>query len=301
MTAWLIAHVRAALHALGALARAPLSTAFTVAALGVSAALPLGLYTTVDNIGRWAGSVDTTPRLTVFFAPPLDDARGRALTDKLAALPGVDAAHYHSHAQALDEFRRLSGLGAGLEGADPSALPAYALVEARSAGAVSDLAAEIGRVAGVDRVHVDLEWLAQLRALAAATERAVWTLSLILAVGAALIVGNTMKLVLAREVNDIEVLKLVGATDAFIRRPYLYSGAIQGLLGALLGLVVVWGAAWALAGPLGHFAATLGASWDVRGPGLATAGLVLFGGIGLGLLGTGAIVSMYLRTVLSPR
>ncbi len=262
-------HRQALRQALANLRAAPLPNLFTLLAIAVALALPTGTWLALHSLGDLGGRFD--PReIDVFLQPDRDDAAARRLADSIAARPDVAEVTVIGRAQALAEFRATSGLGEALDLLPDNPLPAVLVV--RPAATVDSperlaaLAAELGRLAGVDAVEGHHAWVQKVYALLRSLQR----LSVVVASLFALLVALVIYIVLRVEVlerrQEIEVSKLVGADDAFVRRPFLYNALFTGLGGALLGLGLVALAFAALDGPLRAVAALYDTPLQLRLP-----------------------------------
>lgn len=302
LAAWLQEHPRAALGSLGRLWRNPLASAMTIAVIAVALALPGALWMLLENAQRATGGWDTGARISAYLDPALEPDAAAAAAERIAALDGVRVVERISAERALAEFRELAGFERALEALERNPLPAVVVVEPagdgpRSAAALGELGTRLEALEGVDRAQVDLEWVERLYALLDLVERGVTVLGGLLAAGVLLIVGNTIRLDILNRRAEIEVTKLIGASDAFIRRPFLYGGLWYGLLGAALAWLLLAGARTVLAGPTAQLAAAYGSRFRLEGLGAAESGLLLAAGALLGLVGSWLAVGRHLRAI----
>lgn len=300
-TAWLLRHLQVALATLGQLARTPVGSLMTAAVIGIAVALPAGLYVLLDNADQLRQGMDTTARVSLYLEDPVDDARAAELAADLGQRSEVQSATLITRAQALEEYQRLSGLGEAIAALEHNPLPAVIVVTPNSghdrADQVDRLAAELGALPEVELAQYDLEWLQRLEALSATFQRGVLVLGAALGLAVLLIVGNTIRLSIHNRRAEIEVAKLVGATDAFVRRPFLYLGLWLGLLGALVAWVLVAVAIGLLQGPAGRVAALYQSGFTLHGLAPGEGLLLLAGGSLLGLLGAWVAVAQHLNDI----
>ncbi|MFP5345183.1 MAG: permease-like cell division protein FtsX, partial [Gammaproteobacteria bacterium] len=190
-----------------------------------------------------------------------------------------------SRAQALEEFRALSGLDQALSALGENPLPALLIVTPASEepAATEALLKTLAALPEVDAAELDLDWLKRLRALLDLLQRAVWLLGALLSGAVLLIMGNTLRLAIQNRREEIELMRLIGATDAFIRRPFLYSGLIYGLSGALFALILLGFILGLLAAPVKALAELYNSSFEINGLGVDS---------GLGLLALGALLGL---------
>lgn len=294
-------HVQNALGSLGRLWRAPVASLMTIAVIGIALALPVVLHLLVQNAkqlgGRWESAVD----LAVYFATTSGPDAADSLAAELRERSEISAVEVVSADAALKEFKALSGFGAALDALTENPLPASLLVRP-AAGfddteSVATLAHELGARDGVDLVQLDTEWVERFHALLDIIRRAVWLAAILLAAGVLLIIGNTIRLDIENRRDEIEVTKLIGATDGFIRRPFLYGGLWYGLGGAVWALLTVQLVLWLLAAPVSRVAGLYGSDFGLTGMGVAAMGWLLLGGALLGLLGSWFAATRHMRRI----
>lgn len=298
---WLQEHPRAALASLGRLWRSPIGALMTMTVIAIALALPGALWMLLKNAEAASAGWDTGARISVYLQPGLpNDAVGTA-RDEITAVQGATVVRTISAEEALEEFRTMAGFDAALEELESNPLPAVVVVEPAGDGgdtaAIAELAERIQQINGVDHAQVDLEWVERLHALLELIERGITLLAALLAAGVLLIVGNTIRLDVLNRRSEIEVIKLIGGTDAFIQRPFLYSGFWYGLGGGLLATVVLLLLGGLLAGPTAELAAAYGSGFRLRGLTADETMLLLAGGGLLGLVGSRLAVGRHLRAI----
>jgi cell division transport system permease protein len=281
------------------LGRQPFASALTILVIAIALALPAGLRVAVNNADAvsesWQGAADFTVYLKLDVTT--DAARRTARTiearDDVAAVTLVD------RDAALAEFRAKSGFGEALDALNANPLP-HALVVRPESGVAADveaLASAIGKLPEADVVQVDTAWVARLRAMLALAGRLVDFATVLLGLAVAIVVGNTIRLEINNRSVEIEVTKLVGGTDGFIRRPFLYLGLCYGLAGALVATLVVALGLLLLAGPVRAVAALYGSGFALRGLSPVETGVLLAGGALLGWAGAGLAAARHLRAI----
>jgi len=269
MKAWVIRHLQVFFATLGDMAHAPLANGLTIGVIGVTLALPATLYVGVHNLQRLSGGIDTAGQVSLFLKRDTSQKEIDALAGRLRARSDVESVHYLSPEAAMDEFKRASDFGAALDVMQRNPLPPVLLVMPspvhRTASALRTLTSELGKMSAVELAQFDLEWVQRLQAILRLAERGVWILSAMLGMAVLLIVGNTIRLAVLNRREEIEIVRLVGGTDAFIRRPFLYAGTLQGALGALLAWLLVAGTLALLGGPIGELGALYGTGAEAAG------------------------------------
>jgi len=285
---WLGRHLQALLFSVGEMWRAPAATALTVSVIAVALAVPAGMQIAVDNLGRLGGGLDRTLQVSLFLQPALDDADATALAGRLRERAGVAQVEVISREQALAEFVRLTGLGdvQALFG-DTSPLPAVLVVTPRDAGGAeaAALLAELEALVEVEAVQSDLQWSQRLEGWLELARRALVAFAALLGAGVLLVIGNTVRVAAQGRREEIAVARLCGATDSFIRRPFLYAGLLYGVLGAGLSCLLVGAAMLWLGGAVSQLSSLYMQRFSLVTPGVEE--VVLFTCIGgaLGLAG----------------
>ena len=294
-------HIQVALNSLGRLWRAPAAAFLTTAVIGIALALPAGLYLLTSNLQSLGRHWDGGASLSLFLAQRIDPAAARELRQRLLGWPEIDAVQLITPEQALAEFRALSGFGDALELLDENPLPAVLAVRPTPAHAGAASAAtllqRLRALPEVDMARLDLKWVKRFNAILAIVRRAVLVMGALLALAVLLIVGNTIRLEIQNRHEEIEIAKLIGATNAFIRRPFLYTGLWYGLAGGLLATLLVEAGFVSLAGPVAHLAGLYDSRFALQALGLAEIGALLAGGASLGLAGAWLTVGRHLAAI----
>ncbi|MGE0385317.1 MAG: permease-like cell division protein FtsX [Gammaproteobacteria bacterium] len=300
LRAWFAEHARACVGTVGEFARAPLSTLLTVAVLAIALALPAAALKVIDNLGAATRTLDTQARITLYLREDVDETAAGSMAALLRDRPGVEAATVISRAQGAADFRRWSGYGEALDLLEENPLPVAVLITAArgtDAAAMDALFAHVRGLAEVEMAQMDRQWVERLQALTRAARRAVAIVAALLGAAVLLVVGNTIRLGISGRTEEIEIARLFGATDAFVRRPFLYHGLLLGVTAAVLAAITVAGALAALTGPVTELAVSYGSPFRLVGMGAAdTAALMLAGGL-LGLAGSWLAVGRHLRAV----
>lgn len=299
--AWGEHHLQALFNTLGRLARAPLSSLMTIAVLGIALALPASLYVVLQNVQTLSQGWDNAAQISLFMRKDLDDAAFRRVADEIAALPQVAEVSRVSSSEALDEFQRLSGFGNVLDALQENPLPPLIIVRPRVEHAapaqVEALLHDLRGRDGVDLAQLDMEWVERLYAIMEIGKRGVLVLAALLALAVLLIIGNTIRLAIQNRREEIVVQKLIGATDGFIRRPFLYSGLLYGLFGAVFAWIMVTGSLWLLDGPVQRLSVLYNSPFEIDLIGLEASAGLLAAGVLLGLAGAWLAVGRHLREI----
>jgi cell division transport system permease protein len=286
---WVTRHLQSMFAALGRLLRRPLSTLLTTLVIAVALALPAGLWLVVKNARAATGDLATAVQVTAYMKVGTPIARADQLARQLRERPEVASVRVIPAEQALKEFREYSGFGSALDALTDNPLP-HALVvqprvEQRDGGTIERLRASLAGTPDVDTVQADAEWARRLAALLDVLRTLFLAAAALLAVGVLAVIGNTIRLEIGARREEIEVTKLVGGSDAFVRRPFLYAGLFQGLFGGLLSLGLVALVIASVEAPIARLTALYGGRFRLGGLSLEEAGIVLLVGAVLGLLG----------------
>lgn len=291
---WLDQHLHSLAFSLGRVLRKPWATLLTVAVMGVALALPLGLSIVMDNLRHFAGSVQQSREIGVFLSMDVDAAAAAELADALRARTDVATVEVRTPEQALAGFREDSGLGEAIDALGENPLPTLLVVAPRGADDTA-LARALEALPQADLVQHDASWRRRLDAWLGFGQRVVQVLSVLLGLGALLVVGNTVRLDIQSRREEIGVLQLLGASDGFIRRPFLYLGAWYGVGAGVLALGLIAATGLALREPLAALSASYGSAFALKGLDALHSGMVLVGTILLGWLGAWAVTGHFLR------
>nr|WP_241264420.1 permease-like cell division protein FtsX [Marinobacter daepoensis] len=294
-------HRKVARDSMQRLWASPVASAMTWAVMGVALALPVALLLLLSSLQGVSAGWESTARITAYLDLdlPLSDARNVAR--EIGADGRVMTVQLVERDQALEEFRASSGLNEALDFLEENPLPHTLLVTpedgARSADGVQALVTFVEKLRGVDQVQVDLGWLQRLNAMTDILARAVWALALLLGGAVILVIGNTVRLAIESRRDEILVAKLVGGTDAFVRRPFLYTGAWFGLGGGIVAWLLIQISLWWLSGPIERLAGLYRSEFTLQGPGVDGALALIIVAMLLGWLGAWVAVKRHLDDI----
>ena len=301
MKTYLLRHVQVFFYSLGQLARTPFASLMTIAVIGIALALPSGLYLLIDNAQRVSAGWDGSPKISLFLKQNTGDRVTKDLAEKIRRMPAVKSVDYIAPEDALAEFRRWSGFGDALDALDQNPLPPVLIVQpvanSENPNAVERLVDELRRHGDVESAQLDLAWVKRLYQLLQLARRGVWILSVLLGLAVILIMGNTIRLAVLNRRDEIEIIKLVGGTNAFIRRPFLYTGLMQGIAGALVAWALVGAVLALLSQPIADLAHLYASSFVPQALGARGALILLGAGGALGWLGSRFAVARHLRDI----
>ncbi len=290
---WLDQHLYSVVSSLGRAVRRPWATLLTVGVMAVAFALPLGLWLALQNVGHFAGDVQQSREIDLFLTPETPVARAQALAETLRARDDVASVEVRTPEQGLAEFRQRSGLADSLDLLDGNPLPALLVVVPE--GDEARLVAALEALPETDLLQHDAAWRERLTGWMGFGERLTWVLAALFGLGALLVVGNTVRLDIQSRREEIGVLQLLGASDGFIRRPFVYLGAWYGLAAGALALGLMTLAALALRDPLAALARSYGSPFALSGLDPLGAALVVLAATIVGWLGAWLVTGHFLR------
>jgi cell division transport system permease protein len=222
--------------------RQPLATLLTVMVIAISLTLPSVCYMVWKNVSQAATQWYPAPQLTVYLSKTLDDTAAENVVGQLKQVDGVDNVNYLTREEALNEFRNWSGFGGAMDMLEQNPLPAVAIITPKlnfqNSDTMQSLRDRVSKVQGVDEVRMDDSWFARLAALTGLVGQIASMIGVLMIVAVFLVIGNSVRLSIFARRDTINVQKLIGATDGFILRPFLYGGALLGFSGAVLSLLL---------------------------------------------------------------
>ena len=300
LVGYLREHLRVLLFTLRRFLRNPGGSLLTASAIGITLALPAGLHVMLQNISTLSYSWESSVQASLFLRDTVSDSDGEKLAREIGRREGVANAQYISRAQALAEFRQLSGFGEALDVLQENPLPAVIVVRPtteQSPEQIDQMVREFSAMPSVDQARLDTAWLERLYAILDIVRLGVQIIGLMLALAIVITVGNTIRLDIQSRREEIVVLKLIGATDAFIRRPFLYTGACFGLLGGLLAWLLVGVGLWTLSDSVQKLASLYQSDYRLAGLGVEASLALLGGAMLLGWIGSWWTVARHLGDI----
>ncbi|BAP42886.1 permease-like cell division protein FtsX [Pseudomonas sp. 21LCFQ02] len=302
LAAWVESHRSSLLDSLRRLGKQPIGSFFTCLVMAVALSLPMGLSLLLSNVERLGGSWQRAAQISVYLNIDAGQADGNRLREQIKAMPGVAEAEYVSSEQALKEFQKDSGLGEALKELPSNPLPGVVVVtpEEVDKPALEALRTRLSELPKVQQAQLDLVWVERLAAILKLGDRFVFGLTVLLVAALLLVIGNTIRLHIENRRTEIEVIKLVGGTDSYVRRPFLYMGALYGIGAGLLSWgVLAFGLDW-LNESVIDLAGLYGSDFALAGVPVADGFSLLLGAVFLGYIGAWIAVARHLSE-LAPR
>ncbi|WP_419614248.1 permease-like cell division protein FtsX [Thiolapillus sp.] len=298
LSAWLTRHAQVLFSSLGRLWQRPLGSLMTLLVLGIAIALPLGLHLLVNNLQQLAEQWDSGASVSVFLKENSSDEAIQSLIGTLKSRDSISGVRHITPDQALEEFRQQSDFSAALELLDDNPLPHVLQIRLRntdiSAGELEQFLQSLEKHSEVELALADLQWVERFQAITRIIQRIALVLAVLLSLAVLLIIGNTIRLETQGRRDEIEIIKLVGGSNAFIRRPFLYEGFWYGLMGSLIALGLILLSGLALRDPVAHLTALYQSSFQLSGLALTTILGVIGNSVLLGILGAWIAVSQHL-------
>lgn len=295
LASWRDLHLYSLFSSLGRLAQRPWASLLTVGVMAIALALPLGLLLTLGNIGRLAGDLESSRQLGLFLERELDARAVTALAQRIEARDDVATVTVRTPDEGLAEFREMTEFAGALMVLDGNPLPSVLNVEPVESVDPRALAAALEQLPETDFVQYDAAWRERLLAWLDFGRRFAQVIALLLGLGALLVVGNTVRLDIHSRADEISIVQLLGATDGFVRRPFLYLGLWYGLAAGLLALLLLEVCIWAISGPLATLTESYGSQFRADSLGFGGSLAVLGVSALLGWLGAWLAAGHHLR------
>jgi cell division transport system permease protein len=298
---WLLQHAQAFIFSLGQYVKYPISNILTTAVIGISLALPASFYLLLDNVRYVSSSWDGSVQITLFLQSEIDEQQASEFANTLSGNNNINETVLIKRADALVEYRKLSGFAEALNTLDENPLPNVVLVkpslDSTDEAETEALIKQLETMPEVDSAQYDSRWLKRLLYLLDIINRLIVILSTLLAIAVLLIIGNTIRLSIHNRRSEIEITKLFGGTDSFIQRPFLYSGLWYGVFGGIIAWLLITISIQMLHGPVKQLANLYASDFQLIGLGFANSMILLASGIALGLLGSWIAVKRHLRAI----
>ena len=297
---WLTRHASTSIGALGRLARQPLASLMIILVVAVTLALPAAINVVVKNIqtisGGWSNALD----FSVYLRKDVTVSEAEGLARLLGQRADIESVELVTAEDALSEFKRLSGFGAALDQLGENPLP-HTIVIRPSPGNTSAsmilLHEEIENLPETELVQVDTEWVQRFHAILDIVRQAVAIGAALLGIAIVVIVGNTIRLDIENRREEIEVTKLIGASNAFVRRPFLWAGFWYGLFGGAFALLLVQYGLYLLKEPAARLAGLYQGNIAVEALGLAESAAIIGAAVFLGLFASWVTAARHMRRI----
>lgn len=294
-------HLQSLVFSLGLYFKNPLNNILTTLVLAIAIALPLGFYVFIDNISRITKTWDNSVQIMLFLKQDVDQKTAEALQAKLEQKASIERITLITKEQALEDYQRLSGFNDVLMGLDYNPLPIVLLIDPVKSIDMNtigkDLIPSLRELPEADLAEYDRQWVKKLFSLIEIFKRIVLIISALFALAVILIVGNTIRLMVFNRKDEIKITKLFGATDAFIRRPFLYTGFWHGLIAGIIAWAIITISLFLVAPPIDSLANLYSYNFSIHHPGILEVFCLLFISFLLGVIGSWQSVNRHLKEI----
>lgn len=294
-------HFSACLASMGRLLRSPMTTLMTLVVIGIALALPTSLFVLLENVKTISGNWHNNSQISLYLKSDLSPLQSQTLVNHLKNEPGVSSVKYISPVEGLAELENQTDLQNAIAALKENPLPGVILIaptkNSQTPAALDKLLKNLQQLPQVDVAQVDMQWVKRLYAMIDLGRQIVYALGCLLGIGVLFIIGNTIHLNLQKYRREIQVFKLIGATNSFIRRPFLYTGILYGFFGSTFALLLVALLLLGLATPVHKLTDLYTSNFHLQGITFALIAKVIITGILLGLIGAWLAIGKHLRTV----
>lgn len=297
---WALRHVSTCIGALGRLAKQPFANFMTILVIAVTLAVPAAMHLMIKNAQSISGKLENALDFSVYLVADTTIDEAKNLANIIGQRADVESVVFVSAEEALAEFKEHSGFGAALDHLQGNPLPHTLVVRpsgANTAQSMTLLNEELSSLPETDLVQVDTEWVQRFLAILDMLQRAILMGGILLGVAIVVVIGNTIRLDIQNRREEIEVTKLIGATNAFVRRPFLYTGLWYGLGGGLLALGLVAYGLYALDEPITRLAGLYNSSFRALALDLRESLTIVGVGVLLGLTGSWIAAARHMRRI----
>ena len=294
-------HLRVSLASLGRLYAQPVATFMTAAVLAIALALPVGLYVALDNVGKLSSDWGGSAQISLFLHTSVEKQQAIKLKQRLEKHKHIKKIEFIDKEKGLEQFKDISGFGDALKYLDSNPLPIVLVVHPKISTNQPDqttrLVRELGENKLVELAQLDVQWVKRLYTFLEIAHRSIWVISTMLAIAVLLIIGNTIRLDIQNRREEIEVSKLIGASDAFIRRPFLYTGLWYGIIGGVLAWIITLISLTLMENPIHKLALLYHSEFRLSGLGAENTLFLILISCALGLIGSWLAVSRHLKDI----
>tara|TARA_B100000674_G_scaffold2199_1_gene1859 strand:- start:46324 stop:47283 length:960 start_codon:yes stop_codon:yes gene_type:complete len=296
---WLLRHAQNAISSLGRLKRNFTSTIMTTSVIGIALALPGGLYLAIDSLRVVGNNWNNGPSISAFLRKDVSDEDAEEVSKEILNIEGVAKTRLITREEALNEFREVSGFREALDLLSSNPLPVVIVVEPKKnytdTNQIKKIATSLNKIIKIDLVQYDTQWIERLHAIIKIIERVIYILAFILCIAIFLIIGNTIRLEILNRYDEIKIIRLVGGSDAFVRRPFLYEGFWYGIIGALIAIILMYLSIFLINSPVESLLNLYNSNFQFQANSSIVFWCILAGSPILGLLSSWLAVSQHLK------
>jgi cell division transport system permease protein len=301
MKHYLILHLRAALNSLGQLSQKRVATLANIMVIAIALALPAAFYLAIQNISDASRGLGESTQLTVFLQTDVNQSSAEKLSKKIRQRIDITDVNIISKEQGLNELKDYSGFGETITALAENPLPIVLRVQPidqlSSTSELNQLMTELRQFPDVDIVQLDLMLVKRLQSIVNIGQRVVWILGILFCLAVIFIVGNTIRLELQTRHDELEITKLMGATNRFVRRPFLYTGAWLGFFGSMIACIIVAGIYIAVQSPADQLSGLYESAFQLNFLTASELMILLLTGVSAGVLGAWMSASRHLQRI----
>ena len=301
LTAHLLNHAHGLFSSLGRLSRTPFTSAMTILVLSVAISLAGGFYIVVANIQQLTGNLQASNQMSLFLRENVSENSGLKLAEQIKQNSSVETVKFISKKQAMEEFKVNSGFGDALNALEGNPLPNVIVVLPKnvleSNADLQKLLTEFKQLTQVDFVQIDMQWVERVQTIMLIASRGVLLVGLLLGFAVTFITGNTIRLELHNRQDEVYISKLVGATLAFIQRPFLYTGFWLGFIAGFLGWLIITIMLLIVRNPVEKLSTLYNSSFELQFLSFSEFVLLLIASSLLAVLGSWAVLHYQLRLI----
>lgn len=298
LTNYFLRHCQAAVNSLGQFSRVPLASFMTCLIIGITLALPTALFVALKNFSNVGAHLQQTMQVLAYLKPNVTESDVATLVKTLQAKHDVETINTISPDQGLKELQQQAGFQGGLVSLTNNPLPWTLVILPRSANQLDELAQTVQRLPQVDSVQLDKLWVQRLSSIMTLATRFTYALTLFLGIAVFLIINNAIRAATQQNQKEIKLIKLIGGTHAFIRRPFLYAGMIYGLLGGIIAWQLVDILLVLLRTPIYRLADLYHSQFQLAGIGIYNTLILLICSMLLGFIGSWQAVNRHLKSII---
>ena len=301
LRSYLSNHLRVSLASLGRLYAQPIATLMTAAVIAIALALPAGLYIALNNVAQLSSDWDGSTQISLFLHTHVNKHDAQELMQRLEKHKNIKKIEFIDKEKGLEQFKEISGFGDALKYLDSNPLPIVLVVypgfNNNQPDRTTHLVKELGNNKLVELAQLDVQWVKRLYTFLEIANRSILVISAMLSIAVLLIIGNTIRLDIQNRREEIEVSKLIGASNAFIRRPFLYTGIWYGAIGASLAWIITQISLLLMEKPIHKLAVLYHSDFQLIGLGAGNTLLMILFSCSLGLVGSWIAVSRHLKEI----
>ena len=294
-------HARASVATLGRLYAQPVATMMTIAVIAIALALPVGMYIALTNIGQLSSGWDGSTQISLFLHTSVTEDDAQKLMQRLEKHKNIKKIELIDKETGLEQFKEISGFGDALKYLDSNPLPIVLVIHPKTQTDEPDrttaLVEELGKNPLVELAQLDVQWVKRLYTFLEIANRGILVISSMLAIAVLLVIGNTIRLDIQNRREEIEVSKLIGASDAFIRRPFLYTGLWYGIFGGVVAWFITLISLFLMEDPIHKLALLYHSEFRLSGLGFSNTLILILISCLLGLTGSWLAVSRHLKEI----